>query len=421
MTLNDKASTAWSNLGRRKVRTALTAVGVVVGILTVVTMVSLVNGVQVQVNKQFEKIGLDRVAVRPVVDGGGGGFNPFSFGERTKLITAADLKRWKSWPQVQQAIPEIDLPMNAATRLNFGGDSKLVRVIGGSSSRRSPFSDPLEAVAGTIDIPEKHGSIVLSKGILRRLKIKESDFKTVLGKSAEVVLLAPRGEKQSYQFKVIGVSSDGRSSVQLSALDRLTMKEWWFDDKELLKNQGYDSVTLRAANVTGAKALVEKLRKEKFEVQSIDAILDVANRIFTVITTMLALASSIALFVACIGIVNTMIMSIYERTREIGTLKAMGASRSDIRQMFMIEAGLIGLMGGAVGLISSWIMGRGLNHLATWYARHRELPLPENLFIITPGLAFGSLLFALSIGITAGLYPANRAARLDPLTALRHE
>jgi putative ABC transport system permease protein len=94
MKLSDKTALAWSNLGRRKVRTALTSIGVIVGIMTVVTMVSLVNGVQQQVRQQFEKIGLDRVVVRPPGEGGfgggmGGGFDPFGFSERTKLITPA--------------------------------------------------------------------------------------------------------------------------------------------------------------------------------------------------------------------------------------------------------------------------------------------------------------------------------------------
>ena len=91
--------------------------------------------------------------------------------------------------------------------------------------------------------------------------------------------------------------------------------------------------------------------------QSIDAILKVADRIFSVISVMLSLVGGIALFVACVGITNTMIMAIYERTREIGTLKAMGASKSDIRQMFMIEAGLIGLFGGALGVVLSFPAG----------------------------------------------------------------
>ena len=151
------------------------------------------------------------------------------------------------------------------------------------------------------------------------------------------------------------------------------------------------------------------------------AILKVADRIFSVITVMLSLVGGIALFVACIGIVNTMIMAIYERTREIGTLKAMGASKSDIRQMFMIEAGFIGLFGGAVGVALSFLLGRGLNRAAIWYAQNRDISVPEHLFVITPLLALEALGFAFLIGMLAGLYPANRAAKLDPLSALRQE
>ena len=417
---NDKAATAWSNLGRRKVRTALTSIGVIVGIMTVVTMVSLVNGVQLQVKKQFEKIGLDRVSVRPATEGGSA-FNPFSFGERTKIITPADVERWRKWPQVQKAIPEIELPWSVVTKMVWRGKTKPVRVSGGSAMRRGPFSEPPDALFGTLELPDTRGAIVLGKGVLKSFKIAPDKYASALGQSVEVRLEAPRGQKQVYTFKVIGVSSENSPQVLIPTPDRLAMKSWWNDEPDPLKTDGYDSVTLRAADVSQAKIIVDRLKKEKLEVQSIDAILNVANRIFAVITAMLALVSSIALFVACIGIVNTMIMSIYERTREIGTLKAMGASRSDIRQMFMMEAGLIGLMGGVVGLASSWVLGRLLNRAALWFAKHRDLPLPENLFIITPSLAVEALFFALLIGVLAGLYPANRAASLDPLTALRHE
>ncbi len=201
----------------------------------------------------------------------------------------------------------------------------------------------------------------------------------------------------------------------------MAIKGWWFNDPNLLKSEGFDSVTLRAADVVQAKALVTRLRKEHLSVQSIDAILDVANKIFGAITAMLGLMSSVALFVACLGIANTMIMSIYERTREIGTLKAMGASRADIRQMFMLEAGLIGLFGGGAGVMLSWLLGRGLDRFAHWMALRQHIPLPDQLFLITPMLAAQALVAAFLIGVVAGLYPANRAARLDPLVALRQE
>ena len=430
MTLRDKMALAWSNLGRRKVRTFLTSVGVIVGILTVVTMVSLVNGVQIQVRNQFAKIGLDRVTVKPQSDGGSGGFpgmggggnfDPFGLSVRTKIITQTDVKRWQSWPQVLQATPEIELPNDISSGLQIG-KSKLMKVrIGGASGpRRDLFNEPPESIAGKLDLPAARGSIVITRGALKALKIQTAPAK-LIGQAASITLATSRGERKKYDFRISGISDEKSRAVQIAAPDRLAMKEWWFNEPNLLKTDGYDSVTLRAADVSQARSLVERVRKEKFEVQSIDAILKVADRIFSVVSVMLSLVGGIALFVACVGIVNTMIMAIYERTREIGALKAMGASKSDIRQMFMIEAGFIGLLGGVVGLFLSFLLGRGLNRAAIWYAQARDLPLPDQLFVITPMLSLQAVGFAFLIGMLAGLYPANRAAKLDPLAALRQE
>jgi putative ABC transport system permease protein len=136
---------------------------------------------------------------------------------------------------------------------------------------------------------------------------------------------------------------------------------------------------------------------------------------------MFTLIGSMALLVATIGIANTMVMAIYERTREIGILKAMGASSGEIRQMFMIEAGCIGLIGGMLGLLLGWLAGLGLNQLIPIYLRHRQLPMHGDFFVVSPELAAGTILFATVIGLLAGLLPAQRAAKLDPLQALRHE
>jgi putative ABC transport system permease protein len=136
---------------------------------------------------------------------------------------------------------------------------------------------------------------------------------------------------------------------------------------------------------------------------------------------MLSSVGGLALLVASLGIVNTMIMSIYERTREIGTLKAIGASRGDIRRLFMLEAGMIGLLGGLIGLLSGWALGLLLNRIILWYIEREQLPVRGTFFVVTPTLALVAVGFAILVGIVAGLYPANRAAKLDPLTALRHE
>jgi len=436
MKLRDTFGMAWSNLGRRKVRTALTSAGVVVGIVTLVTLVSLAGGVQKEVRQQFARIGLDRVVARPATAGGsgggggggpfGGGFNPFGFDERTRTITPRDVARWKKWPGVAEASPEIELPPDLSASLKWKRLSKPVRVLGGSGSlRRSLFSEAPTALAGSTEFPagdaKARGSIVLARGVLKSLGVSEKKAASMIGQKVEVVLRTSRGEKKAYALRVSGVSSEVARGVRLSFGDRLAMKKWWYNEPRLLESEGYDMVVVRTGDVSQARKVVERLRKEKFEVQSIDAILKVADRIFSVITAMLALVSGVALGVASIGIVNTMVMSIYERTREIGTLKAMGASRGDIRLLFTIEAGLIGLLGGVVGLVLSWLLGRALESGAVWYSRANNLPLPENLFLITPLLAAQTLLFAAFIGVAAGLYPANRAARLDPLAALRHD
>jgi len=431
VTLRDKFSLAWSNLGRRKVRTALTSTGVVVGILTLVTMVSLVNGVQQQVRAQFARIGLDRVVVKPPgegIFGGGGfgdggnvGFNPFDPGGRVAIIAPKDVARWKTWPETVQVLPEIEIPQSITTGIRIGKKTVPVRVGADSSPKRNLFSDPQRAMMGSLDLPAGRGNLILSDGTLEALGVPLSRYLKLIGTKVQIVLAAPRGQKKTYNFRISGISSEGRREVQISTADRIDIKGWWFNEPDLLQKEGYDSVTVRSQDVIGARKLVSRLRKEKWSVQSIDAILDVANRIFGAITAMLALVSSIALFVAFLGIANTMIMSIYERTREIGTLKAMGASKSDIRGMFMLEAGLIGLLGGVVGVAGSWFLGRGLDRFAHWYALKRDLPVPDQLFILTPTLALQALGFAFLIGIVAGVYPANRAARLNPLVALRHE
>jgi putative ABC transport system permease protein len=89
--------------------------------------------------------------------------------------------------------------------------------------------------------------------------------------------------------------------------------------------------------------------------------------------------------------------------------------------MFMIEAGMLGLIGGVTGLVLGWGLGRVLNRVILWYAERNDLPIQGDFFVVTPMLALLSLAFATLIGVVAGLYPANRAARLDPLLALRHE
>jgi len=421
MTLSDQVRTAWSNLGRRKTRVVLASLGVVVGTVTIVLLVSLASGVRRQINRQFEAIGLDRLTVFPA--GNRRGFDPAGDSKRSKIITPAEIARWKGRPGVAKVTPEVNLPGSVSLEVKWKEKSRSVRM-GGGMPRPGPgagmWPGTPEPVAGTLDLPEQ-GAIIMSQGTVQALGIASNEWARVLGQSLETVLRTSRGETQEFVLRIQGISSERSSTIQVSPTDCLAMKSWWFNTTNLLQREGYDSVTIRATDVTQARALILRLREEGFQVQSLDMFMEVANRVVIAITVMLALIGSVALLVASIGIANTMVMAVYERTREIGILKALGASPTDVRRLFMIEAGFIGLAGGVVGLLLGWGLGVVLNQGIVWYMQHRDLPMRDGFFVVTPLLALGVILFAACIGTVAGLLPAQRAASLDPLTALRHE
>lgn len=419
MTLADMVRTAMINLGRRKVRTALTSTGVIVGILTIVTMVSLGVGVQLEITHQFAQVGLENVFVRPRETDSDNFFTQFSIPQRQNPITTEMVAGWEQLPNVEQVQPFVTLS-DVVTAIEFPGRSEArLRPINvrAPDSFPDPFSRPPQAVAGTLDISDPRGTVVLSQMVVPSGITPDE----LIGSAVTIVLQSPRGERELFSLTVVGVSDSIDNEAQVSVADMAAMKSWWYNTPDYLATQGYDFVVVRARNVGEAANLVRAFRSEGFRVQSLELILDTANRAFAVINIMLASVGGLALFVACLGIVNTMIMAIYERTREIGTLKAIGASRGDIRWLFMLEAGMIGIIGGVLGVIGGWLVGIGLNHLIQWYIQREDLPIQANFFVVPWWLALLALIFAALIGIVAGLYPAGRAARLDPLIALRYE
>ncbi|NTV64057.1 MAG: ABC transporter permease [Oscillochloris sp.] len=416
MTFNDMFQTALENLGRRKVRTALTSTGVIVGILTIVTMVSLGVGVQSEIRTQFSSLGLENLFIEPGQQDSQDFFTRYATPQRAHPITPAVIASWEQLPGVLSVTPTIDLGEATIAIELPDGTLRSVGMRSQDSFRMNPFQRPAGAVAGQLD-PAQRGEMVLTQGALP----KDLTPAQVLGQQLNIVLRSPRGETQRFPLTIVGVSDNRQALVTGVAADLAEMKAWWFNTPNYLETQGYDTAIVRTADVKVAAQLLPNLRDAGFEVQSLELILDAANRVFALINVMLSSIGGLALFVASLGIVNTMIMAIYERTREIGTLKAIGASRGDIRTMFMIEAGLIGALGGVIGIIGGWLLGILLNQVIIWYIRQEKIPIEATFFVTPWWLALAALGFAALVGVLAGLYPAARAARLDPLVALRYE
>ena len=141
---------------------------------------------------------------------------------------------------------------------------------------------------------------------------------------------------------------------------------------------------------------------------------------FTIFDMLLGIFGSLALAVATLGIINTLVMAILERRREIGVLKALGAADRDVKQLFFAEAGVMGLLGGLFGVGFGWVIGRAVTIGTNIYLKRQNLPTTD-IFSIPWWLVIGAIAFAVIVSLAAGLYPASRAARLNPVEALRYE
>jgi len=164
----------------------------------------------------------------------------------------------------------------------------------------------------------------------------------------------------------------------------------------------------------------DAIRKLGFDTFSILDATRSLQRFFAVLDLFLGIFGSLALAVAALGIVNTLVMAILERRREIGIMKAIGASDGDVKRLFLAEAAVMGLVGGALGVALGWVIGRLINAGTNIYLHRQNLP-SEDLWAVPWWLVGGAIGFAILISMISGLYPAARAARLDPVRALRYE
>jgi len=182
----------------------------------------------------------------------------------------------------------------------------------------------------------------------------------------------------------------------------------------------YLSLSVRVKSPDRVESVQDAIRKMGFSTFST---LDAARslrRFFAVLDLFLGIFGSLALAVAALGIVNTLVMAILERRREIGIMKAIGASDGDVKKLFLAEAAVMGLVGGMLGVALGWAMGRLINAGANVYLHRQNLP-SEELWAVPWWLVAGAIAFAIVISMISGLYPAARAARLDPVQALHYE
>ena len=469
MKLPDLTELALRNLRESVLRNSLTTIGISVGVASLVAMLSLGIGLQQMASRRLMKSGLfDTILVSSRRE-------PRNFGHDEEHNTPAAEARildepvriqLEHLPNVVEANPDIRF----VTELRYEDKPHLTTVAAIPESEKS--SDAFDTIQGHFFSSDTAPEAILQKSfaeeLLGRPRQPGNDSANVaelaaplLGKelsmryaqretnsdstaspappASESGLRGAGDAADSYsvisreqKLRITGVvdldpesmrgPTRGRVFIPLKFAESLHVMQPT-DLRELSSAGGaplYSSVSVRVKDPAEIRGTEEAIRKMGFNTFSILDATRSLQQFFAVLDLFLGIFGSLALAVASIGIVNTLVMAILERRREIGIMKAIGASDVDVRRLFFAEAGAMGILGGIAGVALGWAIGHVINLGTNIYLQRQSLP-PEHFWSVPMWLVGAAIAFSFIVSLAAGLYPAGRAARLDPVQALRYE
>jgi putative ABC transport system permease protein len=434
------------NLSRRKARVALTAIGVVIGTAAIVVLVSLGIGLQKSATDQLYGIGdLTLIDVMPAYGegmyygGGGGGVAVQSSGSSSKpqepaLLTNAAIAQLKEIPGVQVVIPRDFL--NVYSILHYQRMEGGVNIIGIATDDLSSLG--MEAGEGTTELGK--GSVVIGVMIPNnfydpslRPGQEPSPPPALLNQQVQLVVMkwdqSGSEVRKTLNLRVTGVLSETGGepdySIYLPLEQVRLLNEWALGARINYNKTGYNQVVVKVQDPNQALDIADQITALGFQAVTPQSFLQGINNTFLILQIIFGGVGAIALLVAAIGIANTMAMSILERTREIGLMKAVGATNRDVLSIFLGEAAGIGFIGGVGGVVIGWLASQAINVVAMIYlagqASQQGGP-PPSVAVYTPiWLPIFALIFSTFIGMLSGLYPALRAATMIPVMALKYE
>lgn len=437
MNLRDLLRLTLSNLNRMRGRAVMTAMGVVVGTTAIVVLISLASGLQKSAIgdlSQFGPINQITVYQRSYFRGPGGAAPAGEDDEG--VLTQRALERIARMDGVQAVTPREQLSGMATIKLNrLAGSTSITGI------------DPLAVRYMDLDLARgsdhlgRHTVIVgwrVAESFVdprRPGAIQDIDPLDLYGKTLmlELSKIDEEGQQttRTIRLRVGGVLAEGSGQDEYTifmALDELEdLNVWYTSRRPDRRKEGYNQATVIVEDPQRVLEIERQLLSDGFFAFSARSTLQQINILFAVIQAVFGGIGAIALVVAAIGIANTMIMSILERTREIGLMKAVGATNRDVMSIFIAEAGVIGVLGGIGGVVFGIAAAKIIDVIAVSYI-YAEIAAsgttpddPINIAVVPLWLPLFAIGFSLIVGLASGIYPALRAVQLNPVTALKYE
>lgn len=443
MKFEDMIKMSFKDLFRRKGRIFLTAFAVAIGVMLIATLVGIgLSGKSYLLGELKKNSNVKRVRIMPLKyikednsESDSSGQNYFD--DNFKLIDNSVVEKLMKLQNVNDVEAMISVPVS---EVKIGGkDSSVTATVTGYRMNNRIFSDEdIDTVRSAnnnnsinpvdygrnLNASDKNG-VLVGERYLKKIGIK--DYKAVIGK--EIILIETASEDNNVKLKpmevkgtVVGVINDKfTESDGIIVTDKIAadIKGYYSYNSDYLKTNGYDDIYIYAKNAGDVAEIDNEVKGMGYMPISYEVIADQAQSVFTKVEMSLTALGIVVLFVAALGIVNTMTMSICERTKAIGIMKSVGASSTNINNIFITESGAIGFIGGIMGILFSEINMQIVSIAANMYLSKNGLNSR-----IEFGLPFwligGSLIFSIVISVAAGLYPSAKAAKLDPIEALSY-
>ena len=420
------------NLKRRKGRVVLTAIGVIIGTAAVVTLVSLGAGLQKNATSQLWGINdLSSIEVYPGYPEMGGSRMVVEITEDDiKKITPETIAAFEALPGVERVI--IKQYINAGMEIKLDKLTAWTNMMGVNLDDLAEMG--LEAQSGVTELAK--GTVIVGSAIKnnffdpnQRPGDEPPEFPDLMGKTLKVDVIKwteDGGEnRKTYRLLVAGVLEETRGESDYTMYlnwDMVTQINEWVAGKRIDWNkEGYNNVTVKAASPEVVLDVTQQITDLGYMAYTPQEAVEGINSFFTIMQIIFGGVGAITLLVAAIGIANTMAMAILERTREIGIMKAIGATNNNILSIFLGEAAGIGFLGGVGGFILGWAICGIINILAGSYLTSQSGGGTTIATSIPFWLPLFSIVFATLVGLISGLYPALSAATLVPVNALKYE
>ena len=438
MKFKDGLKIASRDLGKRKGRTFLTALAVAVGTMLIVTLVSLGTSGEKLILGEIEKSSsLKQVQVANMkyfdIYSDTGGDTDES--EMFKKIDDRSIDKFGSisGAEIVQGFVGVNVDNVEIENKHNKGETYITALNNNTSyfsnvdiesvRKNNNNENLVPIIAGRNLKSSDKNAVLVGKKYLVNMGIK--DYKSALGK--DINITESKTENQNIVLKplrvkgkIVGIIGDKfeKKNKIVASLDMTSqILSYYSMQKDYLKNEGYDFVVINSSNTDNISHIGNEVRKTGYLYVSYQDIIQKIESSFRIIKIILAVLGLIVLFVAAVGIVNTMIMVIYERTRSIGIMKSIGANRKDIHSIYIIQSSIIGFFGGILGLVFSIVNLNIIQFGLKMFLESKKITQTIN-FTMPLWLALGTLVFSIVISIIAGIYPSRKASKMDPIQAL---